>query len=34
LPWITGEEAKNSNGNGTFWNKDKSAESTKEKVEV
>jgi uncharacterized protein involved in exopolysaccharide biosynthesis len=34
LPWITGEEAKNGNGNGKFWNKDKSAESTKEKVEV
>jgi polysaccharide chain length determinant protein (PEP-CTERM system associated) len=34
LPWITGDEAKSSNGNGKFWNKDKSAESTKEKVEV
>jgi uncharacterized protein involved in exopolysaccharide biosynthesis len=34
LPWVTGEEAKVSNGNGKFWNKDKSAESTKEKVEV
>jgi polysaccharide chain length determinant protein (PEP-CTERM system associated) len=36
LPWITGEEAKNGNGNGNgkFWNKEKSAESSKENVEV
>jgi uncharacterized protein involved in exopolysaccharide biosynthesis len=32
LPWITSEEGKN--GNGKFWSKDKSAESTKEKVGV
>jgi uncharacterized protein involved in exopolysaccharide biosynthesis len=32
LPWVTGDQAKN--GNGGFWNKGKTEESTKEKVGV